>query len=916
MRLKLFMLLTLLAVLPSLAGTGVRGVVVDSRSGQPVPGATVMLDNQGNTVTTGPNGDFSITDAQAGKDLVYVLGYGYKDWYASVDIIANDVTDLGTVRLESTDFSAAQESTAAYTDVVLSENELDDEEGEAQTVATLSGASDNPFYSATNYTFSIMRFRQRGYNSEYTSTLINGVDFNDAMRGRFNYSMTGGLNQAFRSRSTGIGLDAVGFAFGNIGGTNNITTYAKNFAPGLRASVAYTNSNYRWRGMVTYSTGLNEHGWALTLSAVGRYAKEGIIPGSFYNSWAYFLSVQKVFNSRHSLALTTFGAPTKRASNSAIFEESAQLVGNNLYNSNWGWQMGEKRNAKVVESFDPTVILNWLWNPKQGVSLNTGAAFHKSFYSSSALNWHNARDPRPDYYRYLPSYYKDYPEVFDLYTERWQSGEAAQINWDQLYNVNYLNNVTADRTGKEIGSTYSIEKRHSNQASVQLNSTLHARLTDKVTLQGGLSGNYTRASYYKTMKDLLGGRFWEDVDQYAERDFPENADMAQNDMDNPNRKILEGDRFGYDYNLHALKGRLWKQVAINLPKWDLSYALQAEYNVFWREGFMRNGRAPENSLGRGKKHEFITVAAKAGALYKLDGRNTFAAHVYYGTQAPLPWNAYVSPRIKDDVIANLQSEKVFSADLSYNMAYRRFKGVVTGFYTDMRNGTERTAFYDDLNGTFMNYALTGVHKVFKGVEVGASYKLTNSVTLNAAGTVARYQYKNRPMGTRSYENGSQPDVTQMVYLKNFYVGGTPQEAYTFGVNWAGPKMWFVEVNGTWLNRAYVDLSPIRHEAMDNLYTKATTEEELLDMIKDITTQEKLNEAFVVNLSIGHVIYLDRRSSLNFNVNIQNLLDNRNIQTGGYQQGRFDYKNYTTDKYPNKYYYAQGFKLFVNVGVRF
>ncbi|MBQ1725130.1 MAG: carboxypeptidase-like regulatory domain-containing protein, partial [Muribaculaceae bacterium] len=74
MRRKLFMLLTLLAVLPALADTGVCGVVIDSRTGQPIPGATILLDNQGNTVTTGPNGDFSITDAQPGKDYIYVLG--------------------------------------------------------------------------------------------------------------------------------------------------------------------------------------------------------------------------------------------------------------------------------------------------------------------------------------------------------------------------------------------------------------------------------------------------------------------------------------------------------------------------------------------------------------------------------------------------------------------------------------------------------------------------------------------------------------------------------------------------------------------------------------------------------------------------------------------------------------------------
>ena len=65
-----------------------------------------------------------------------------------------------------------------------------------------------------------------------------------------------------------------------------------------------------------------------------------------------------------------------------------------------------------------------------------------------------------------------------------------------------------------------------------------------------------------------------------------------------------------------------------------------------------------------------------------------------------------------------------------------------------------------------------------------------------------------------------------------------------------------------------------------------------------------------------MIYINRSASFNINLNLNNILDNRNIQTGGYQQGRFDYKTYTTAKFPNKYYYAQGFKMFLNLGLRF
>ena len=447
MRLKLFILLTLMAVLPVLAQqVGLYGVVVDAQSGQPVAGATVLLDVQGNTVTTGPNGDFRISDARPGTDMLVVLGYGYKDWQQSVEIV-NGMTSVGTVRIEQMAFGNAgtEMDNEFRNDMMLTEAELEDEEGNTQAVGTLTGATDDPFYQAASYDFSIMRFRQRGYNTEYTSTSINGINFNDAVRGRFNYSMIGGMNQAFKNKSIGVGLDPTSYAFGEIGGANNISTYAKDYAPGFRGSVAYTNGNYRWRGMVTYSTGLNPHGWALTLSAVGRYADEGIIPGSFYQSAGYFIAAQKVFSPQHSLAITTFGAPTRRASNSAVVQEAYDLAGSNLYNANWGWQDGKKRNARVVESFDPTVLINWIWKPSMNTTLNTGAAFHKSFYSSSALSWYNAPDPRPDYFRDLPSYQTD-ESVAAFYTDLWQNGDdMRQINWDKLYQANYLNNYEAEQ---------------------------------------------------------------------------------------------------------------------------------------------------------------------------------------------------------------------------------------------------------------------------------------------------------------------------------------------------------------------------------------------------------------------------------------------------------------------------------------
>lgn len=917
MRIKLFLLLLLAAAFPMFAQqAAVTGIVVDA-SGNPVPGAIVMLNDQGTTVTTGPAGDFSISNAKAGNDVITIAAYGFNDLTAPVQLFAGSNSDLGQLKLVSAD-AANKDFIESQQEMLFDQSVIEDEEGNAQAVGVLTGSSDNIYYNAANYSFSLMRFRMRGYDSYLNTTYINGIPFNDLARGRFNYSTLGGMNRMFRNRTNTIGMGASSYGFGSVGGSSNINTITESYAPGFNGSVAYTNANYMLRAMVMYSTGINKKGWGLTVGAIGRYANEGVVPGTFYNSGGYFLSLEKQFNPQHSLTLTTFGAPTQRATNTATFLEAYDLAGDNLYNPAWGWQDGKKRSSKIVETFDPTFILNWIWKPKAGTSLNTGAALRWVNYSTSAFNWHNARDPKPDYYRNLPSFYSDDQELYDMYTDWWHQESFRQIDWDAIYNVNYLNNAenAANPDGTQKGSTYILENRHSNQMNFMFNSVLNHRLNDKMSLQAGVSANVTRAHYYKTIRDLLGGEFWLDVDGFAERDFPDNPTILQNDLNNPNRQVKDGDIFGYNYYINAVQAKAWIQNMINLPKWDINYGLELSYTQFFRDGKMRNGRAPENSYGKGENHRFDNGAIKAGATYKINGRNAISIHGEYSTRAPLFEYAYISPRIKDTAIDGLESTRILSADISYNWNYRRFRGTIGAFYTDMFNMTERTSYYDDQYSTFMNYVLKGVQQNFKGIELGMAFKITPSLTATAAGTIASYRYKNNPTGVRSYENGTQPDTATTVYLKNYHIGGTPQTAVNIGLDWAAPKMWFFNINASWMGNSYVNLSPIRHEALTDLWTQYPDQADLEQAVKEITGEEKLKNAFTLNASIGKLIYINRKMSLNVNLNVDNILNRKDIMTYGYQQGRFDYTDFNRLKYPNKYYFAQGIKVFVNVGLRF
>lgn len=924
MRKTLSLLLLLCLTLPAIAATGLRGVIVDSQNGKPIADANLLLRDQAIFVTSGADGSFTITDAQSGTDVLQIVAFGYEDKFIDVDILKNMMKDLGTIRMEVSGFDAGLLNSNDY---IFDEDQIADDEGLAQNVGTIQGATDDIYYQASSYNFSPLYFRHRGLDNTWQTNYINGIDFNDPMRGSFSYSSLGGMTStAFRNKTVDIALDAASYGMGSIGGQSNYNTYASYYAPGFKGALSYTNSNYMLRAMLSYASGVTRNGWAVSASIIGRYAPEGVVEGTWYNSLGYAVSVQKIFNEQHSLNLTTWGAPTQRATAQVSTQEAYDLTGDNLYNPSWGWFNGKKRSARVNTSFDPSVVLNWLWKPKQGTTLNTAFGYRHNAYAQTRLNYYGY-SPNPDYYRNMPSFYApDAQEGTALYdaqleqynfiTDLWQNNkEFRQIQWDTFYQSNLENRENFDRDPQWAGqSTTILENNHSNFSSWMLSSTLNHKINSSMNLQGGLNINYSDAHYFKTVEDLLGGEFWRDIDTYSERDFGNNPDILQNDMRNPNRKAYKGDVFGYDYNIRMIIARAWLQNQIETSHWNINYGGEISYTNFVRHGNMQNGRAPLNSLGDGERHDFDNAMLKAGATYKLDGRNYFSAHAAYGSRAPRPYDSYVSARIKDTAVTGLSSERFFSGDISYTWNYNRFRGSVTGFLTHIWNGMKHTGFYDYDLKSFMNYSISGVETEFKGIEVGMEYAILSNLSATFAGTFSRYQYKNNPWGVRSYENGAEDDVTRQVFLKNYFVGCTPQQAYTLGLKY-NISRWFFELRGSYMADNYYDVSYARHEEMPGLWKYCSSEEDYIARRDEITHQDKLKNAFVMALSVGKVLYT-KFGSINFNLSVDNLLNNRNIQVRGWQDGKFDYTTYNINKYPNKVAYAQGIKVFFNVGIRF
>ena len=887
--------------------TSLTGTVINATTRQPIQGVSVQLKKLEQNTLSGFDGSFYFEQLNPGEETLIISSPEIATSEITVNISANEVNDIGMV-LVSNDIRRMLSDISL---MLIDEESFDEDADQGDyNILSLMTASNDVFIASTTWNFSAVRFKLRGYDYRYSDMFINGVNFNDPSRGGFSYGIIGGLNDATRNRDIVNGLNPSSFTFGQIGGSGNINANAADFSRGGRIGATGSNTNYKLRGTATYSTGLMENGWAVTGSLAYRWADEGFIEGTFYNSLGYLLAIEKEFNPKHRLSFTTLGAPTQRGQQSTILQEVADLTENNLHNVYWGWQDGKKRNSRIVTSYEPIAVLSHTFNIDKNTKLTTGVGFKYTMHGSTRLDWFNSLNPAPDYYRFLPSFQTN-PSMDSLYTALWQSGdpETTQINWARLYMANEL-----EKQSGSGNALYKVEEHHNNQMLFSFNSTLNTRLSEHISFTAGIDAKTAKGMHYKTISDLLGADYFVDIDQFALRDFKQDENMKQNDLNNPNRKVTVGDRFGYDYNIYVNSADVWLQNTHGYKKWDIYYGFSIGYTEFWREGNMRNGRAPENSYGKGKVHSFINQSTKLGLIYKLTGRHFFSGNASYSILPPLAYNSYVSARIKDNVIPDLTSEKIFAADLGYNFSTPAVRGSFSVFQTNFYDQAKLSSYYSDFDGSFVNYALTGINRMHRGVELGVRANVNSYIALSLAGTVAEYIHTNRPTGTVSFENGSEPDRSETVYLKNFYVGGTPQTAGTFGIH-VFYKFWMLDVNINGFDRTYVDISPSRRtEAAIDFFVD--NYEDKLNAVKYIINQEKFAGGFTLDCSLGKSIRLNNDYRLNINAQFKNILNNTNLKISGFEQMRFDYSTYDVHRFDNKYTFAQGFNFFLNVGLKF
>lgn len=958
---------------------GIKAKVVNRSGRVPVQGATVSLsfdDEVIKTVKSAPDGSFFFEELPDGRYTVSVDADEFLSTKLNVTVENGIVRDLMFVTLSAA--RRAEEVDASN----FAEFDLDD--SGYTDAPTILFSTNDVYTDVVGYGFSNIRFKNRGYNSETQDVYLAGVPMNDAITGYSPFSLWSGLNEAMRSKDSTLGLEMSDFGNGGYNGVTNITAVPSAVRTGWRFSVLSNSALYRLRLMASYSSGELDNGWSYAFNASARLGGNDWVKGVYYRNFALYGGIGKKFDDVHKLSLLAFATPGQRGAQNSSTQEVYDLMGDNMYNSNWGYQNGKVRNSRVRHTFEPIVALKYDFTPSDVFSAYATLLFRAGYNGYTALDWYDAQDPRPDYYRNLPSYF--YMEEDDYNRTNWEKAEWAKLawtdrsglfdnyqhlNWDRLYNVNY-NNV-------EGRSKYALEERRVDQRDINLVAAFNWLARTDLSIKGGFNAKINRTENYKLMNDLLGGQYYLNIDSFAERDFASNVALVQNDLDyflanGQAEKVVKGGKYGYDYLAQIRRADVWANGIWTRGGFSAALAATLGVDSFWREGLVRKGlfaglddNGQEisydgrlltsydekgrviSSKGKSEVSTFFTWSTKLALAYELAGGHRFSVNAGYFNDAPTFNQSFISARTRNSLVEDLTTVKTLSADVNYQYNNSGYSLRVTGFYTGIKDQTDVMSFYDDSQHSFTNFAMTGIDQRHLGLELGVKVPLfVDGLTASAVLSWGEYVYTSNPKMVQTVDNSAEVVRSESVpYWKSHpiykvagvvdgvtvydqdvdgnyiveknvkhYVPSTPQFATALQLNYRTNDYWFFELGAQYFANSYLDMNPLYRTHLacgggDGLETPAEVEY--------MAAQEKFNPAFLLNGSIGKSWQLvNRKYTLGFSLEANNILNNRGVKTGGYEQTRL-ISSYGKDRYYRfdpKYFYMSGASYMLNIYFRF
>ncbi len=755
-------------------------------------------------------------------------------------------------------------------------------------------------------------YRPRGYDPEHTGYRINGAAVRSLTESYPEWDVLTGIRAiAYDDAETpGLlpGLSEPGLA----GGNHDLRTAGLLRGTQNRLIYSLTDRSYTHRLRYSGHFESEKRQRNLSLGVDRRWGRDGFVDGLFTDLTTVSAAADKRFG-KQTVSLFYTGTFGKRGLRSAATEETYELAGNPYYNPNWGYQNGKVRNAKVRGTDAHFAVLSHTVGLGSHTVLHTALSFRTGRNTYSQPVWYDAPTPYPDYYRYLPSFPGN-PETAEAARQAWESGNTAvtQIDWNGLYEANRFHR-TDDPEGNR--SHYALRNRVTDRNEGAVSMRVEYRPGTHFGLTGGLDFQQAGTHDYARMKDLLGGDYWLDIDQYL-LDDEYYGDKLLNDVRNPERRVREGDRFGYDYRLSAQSWKAWGTAACRSARWQGFASLLLGETAVRRTGNYEKEMYPGNlSHGKSERLRFREYTVKAGGAFSPTLRHRIGLNLMLARTAPPGRESFIAPDHRNAPVPGIRTIQLQGAELTWDYTSPRVRLNLAAYLTFSDRHAETRNYYDDLLAEYVNLVMTDIGKLYGGVEIGTEIGLTSRLTLTAALAFQKAEYRSDPaIALIRDSDGKMLLEGSRSYLSGCPLPGIPQRAGTLTLDYRFPKRWRIGAALNYADGNHVSPNPVRR--MNRALDPAGSPE----LREVMHGQEKLPEAVTVSVTLGKDFRFRNGHGIGLWVLLDNLADNRSIRYAGYEQMRFSRSDSdaggTLTPFPSKYYYAYGRNYYCSLSYTF
>jgi hypothetical protein len=348
----------------------ISGTVVDASSGDPVIGATVLIKGSSIGTITDVDGKFSINNTLSGTRQLEIGFLGYQTMLMSIN---SESGDLGTISLGQGIEGLEEVVVTGTMDIVrdrrtpvavstITASEIQRKAVGNVELTEVAKATPSIFIANQAGGYGDSEVWTRGFDQSNTAFLLNGQPINGMEDGKMYWSNWSGLTDVASAVQIQRGLGASKLAISSVGGTWNFVMKATDNVEGGSLFSTMGNNGFK-KGGVSYSTGLNDKGFAISVLA-SAWSGNGYAYGTRGQGQTYFLSAGYKPSEKHSINFLVTGAPQwhdQKFQTSIYSHENEDGDIDRRYNSNWGIYDGQYFSERRNYYHKPVINLNWDW---------------------------------------------------------------------------------------------------------------------------------------------------------------------------------------------------------------------------------------------------------------------------------------------------------------------------------------------------------------------------------------------------------------------------------------------------------------------------------------------------------------------------------------------------------------------------